>query len=529
MRRSLSARRGDGRFALGLFLLSLGIYLLSGPGRIDIIDGQIRYEATRTWLETGAPELRDPVVRPYGLKGRDGKIFASYNSGPSVAAATLVWLAGTDDVPSGERARFLFSLTSAFFGAATVVLVFLWLRRLGVETRRSIGAALVAAFATYLWPLATTTFDQGQHALLLTAGLFCAWRAGCESSLVQGLLTGACFGALLNYQETYILLWPVAVLLMLRGRSVRERPVRLVVLVSLLPLLAGIAALFAFNELRFGMAYFFDRGSVGISHPPILGNPVVGLVSLLASPGKSILLYSPVLILGVLGLRSLRERDRWLAHALVAASGIELAFISCLSFFGSDWAWGPRYLGPLLAFWMLPATLWRQGDRFRVFRGAIVVAGVVVQLLGLSLDTHRFFYEHRLSGFFWYSDHEFYFRHSALFERPGEIVRAWQEAASGTAHEFAPTPERGLVTYLALGNRDRDRAPTWIRGFRLFQLPRPWPFWMATLEPSRRPVPLRTTAGLAAAIAALGFALTWPGLRRSDPRPQDTPALPPAF
>ena len=48
--------------ALGLSVSLLGVYVLTNAGRIDIIDGQIRYEVAANWLTTGEPTLRDRAL-----------------------------------------------------------------------------------------------------------------------------------------------------------------------------------------------------------------------------------------------------------------------------------------------------------------------------------------------------------------------------------------------------------------------------------------------------------------------------------
>lgn len=260
-------RTADGWLSTGIFLFVLGVYLLSSPGRIDIVDGQIRFDVTQSWISTGLPELRDPALRGYGLAGRDGKLFGFYNAGPSVAGATLIWLGRTGADEVGEMQRFLFSLTSSFFGAGTIVVLYFWLRRLGCNGSRSLAYSLIAAFATYLWPLSATTFDQAQQAFLLTAALYLGWQAGVRDSLAFSAWAGVAFGCLLNYQEYFILLWPAVFIVTLRGEQLATSRPRLRVLVQLVPILIGVALLFAFNELRFGAAYFFNRQPPGIAHP----------------------------------------------------------------------------------------------------------------------------------------------------------------------------------------------------------------------------------------------------------------------
>jgi hypothetical protein len=47
---------------LGLFLAVFAILALTGPGRIDINDGQTRYEVARSLYEHGDVQIRDPDV-----------------------------------------------------------------------------------------------------------------------------------------------------------------------------------------------------------------------------------------------------------------------------------------------------------------------------------------------------------------------------------------------------------------------------------------------------------------------------------
>lgn len=510
VRSSVSA---SAQLLAGIFFVALGVFLLSGPGRIDIIDGQIRFDVARNWLETGKPELLDPVLIGYGLRGSDGRVYAGYNAAASFVALPLVALGRALGDPAGELQRFLFSWTGALFGAGVVVVLLAWLVDLGVPVRRATAFALLAAFASYLWPLAATTFDQIQHTFFLAFGLFAAGRAGARQSAAWAAVSGAAFGLLLNYQENYLLLWPPALLLLARGERLSERRLRLRFLAHLLPILLGAVAFLEYNKARFGVAYFFAREPIAVVHPPLLGNPIVGLVSLLFSPGKSILLYSPTLLLGLLGWRALAKRDRTLSRSILLASVTQLLFISCFTFFGSDWAWGPRYLGPLLPLWILPAALWRPSTlAVRRASRALIVAAVGVQLLGLSLDDHRFFFEHRLGPFFWYEAPWSYFQISALASRPGEIRRAWEERRDPARLPFVNGPYPGLLTYTEFGHPPLAQVQDWIGNFRVYHLPRPWPLWMTAIERPRRPVDLTLAVALCATMISLGALLTSRGL-----------------
>jgi hypothetical protein len=108
-----------------------------------------------------------------------------------------------------------------------------------------------------------------------------------------------------------------------------------------------------------------------------------------------------------------------------------------------------------------------------------VAAGLVVQLMALSVDHHRFFYGNSLPTFFWYTQPGYYFTHSALFERPGEIVESLK-GLPPEAQVFRPGPYSRLLTYAVFGawGYPTLSEPDWMRRYQIFWLPRPWPLWM---------------------------------------------------
>jgi len=105
--------------AAGVFLVVLAVYVLANPGRIDLIDGQVRYEVALNWLTAGRPMIMDLALLHlhWGITGRRGFSYAGYGAAASEAAMPLVWIGLFYDDPPGEASRFLFSLTGSIFGA----------------------------------------------------------------------------------------------------------------------------------------------------------------------------------------------------------------------------------------------------------------------------------------------------------------------------------------------------------------------------------------------------------------------------
>src|SRR2546426_678190 len=106
--------------AIGVFLALLGFYLLTAPGRIDIIDGQWRYEVAKNWLERGEPVVADRwlmATRGQMPNPATGKVYSVYNAAPSVTPMPLMLLSRLLPGHNAERDHFAYSLTGPFYGA----------------------------------------------------------------------------------------------------------------------------------------------------------------------------------------------------------------------------------------------------------------------------------------------------------------------------------------------------------------------------------------------------------------------------
>jgi hypothetical protein len=522
---SCGAEQGSskGRIAVGIFLLVLSVYALTSPGRIDIVDGQARFDVAYNWVTEGRPVVTDKLIGPFmSVLGRDGLRYSYFGAPASIFSAPLVWIGIHTSAQGRLTSQFLFSLTSSIFGAGIAPILFLFYLELGVAVRKALGWTMVSSLATLLWPVSNSTFDNAQHAFFALGAVYFGYLSVRRKSQSYALAGGLMAGVLILYQEYFLLVVPALALCtvawnasashvedwiprlrrLLReawdgpgeARSSCARYFLFAAGVS-----AGLVLSLAYNDLRFGS--WLHDGKINAASQknfPLFGNPLAGLLTLLVSPGKSVFLYSPPLILGILGFRELRRRAPQLVAAITLASLILISFISCISFAGGDWCWGPRYLTPLLPLWALgfPFTIdfdvYRNSARRNNVRRNLAVgligAGLIVQVLALSVETQRFFFERNLEDFFWARDSWFYFENSALVARVGEVA-SLNEGLPPTAQLFDSLPD--LPTYCVLGPPPfipRSMAAIWIRNFKIFFLPRPWPLWMAWLPPALRPV-----------------------------------------
>jgi hypothetical protein len=112
----------------------------------------------------------------------------------------------------------------------------------------------------------------------------------------------------------------------------------------------------------------------------------VGLFAFLLSPGKSILLFAPVLLLAPFALPHVWRRSRALAVLMVAPLLVLLVFYAKYTQFDGGYSFGPRYLIP--GIWLLGLTLGfalEYGSaKLRTVAGALVLAGALVNAIGLA-------------------------------------------------------------------------------------------------------------------------------------------------
>jgi len=394
------------RVAALLFILLTALYLLSASLRIDSGDGERMYQVSYS-LVTGQgfaipvePLTSDffgpwGEVQPvgvlkggdgYGMWGIDGRYYAKYGLGWSLAAAPFCALGRVvasllPQVTEGFATRAAVMLLNPLLTAASGVLLFNLARRV-YPTDLAMTLAVLYGLCTIAWYYAESAFSEPLVTLLLLAAI-----TGLERGhpTTAGIALG---GMVLTRQMALLLAVPVAVWALVRarqdgtGRLIRRAAALLV------PLVLGQVMVFVYNAGRFSDPFEYGYWGVGWDTPLLLG-----LYSQLLSPGKGLFVFMPVLLLGVLGWPLLwrRQRDRaWLLLGLAAFHLVPYALYE-------DWpgggGWGPRLLLPIVPILLLPAgEVIQRWQRQRVGRAAIlllVAVSLFVQVLGVSVNWAR--------------------------------------------------------------------------------------------------------------------------------------------
>jgi hypothetical protein len=507
------ARWSFGRFSAalaGAFLLVFSVAAISGPGRMDIIDGQPRYEVARSLADHGDVQVRDPKLTFCVFPGRDGQRYSLYRLPQSLLGVPAILLADATGEVREERRQFFFVLTSAFAGAVLAVVYVLWFRRLGHSPLSAVGWGLAGIFCTPCWFYSTSIFDDILGTTAVVAAVALAWQGRAARPRLFALLAGLALGAAFHCKQP-LALFVLPVLAIFVGQPPRTRLACFGLVLGGLAL--GVASYAAYEWYKFPPGSTAEHARLLEQYVPAWpGTPLTALAVLLVSPAAGVFWYCPTLLWGLLGVPIWYRRDRLFVAAVLMACMAFSGFICSLVFFKGDLAWGPRYLTPVFAvLWLFVPAAARARPRWQT--ALVLSLGMIVQLLALSVDFHRLYVQLRLPSGFYQGHPEIYFYPQAahLINRPREVLEIVTAADGATAYSpnAVPTAATPCPEWF-------ERGPEAIRKYRFLSSLRPWWASMNFLPATERPVDLATTIALLLIAAGLGLGLIYFGVGRQQ-------------
>jgi hypothetical protein len=505
---------------LGLFLFVFAAAALSGPGRIDIVDGQVRYEVAHSLVDHGDPVVRDPYAWFCVYPGRDGQPYALYRLPHSLLGVVAIWAADATGPVAEVRRHVFFVWVSAVMGGVLAVAYAVWFRATGLRPAAALFWAAAGIFVTPSWYYATSTFDDILGAAALVLAVAVCFRTRANRPLLGATCAGLLLGWAVNAKPPWgLFLLPVAASGYLPRASGRLRAAHAGLLLG--GVLLGIVTYKAYERYKFPLGTTDPLDAYQAQYGPLYTtNPLPGLAGMAVSPSAGALWYCPTLLLSFCGWRRWAGRDRLFADLTLAAGASFFLYLGYLNFFKGEPSWGPRYLTPLFALLWLFAPEGARGLPRRLVVLLLALGGFV-QLLALSVDPCRLFVEHALPCNYYYEAPWLGFNPAIahLFQRPREIADVL--TATQEATEYAPAH---LPTYAPAGTPLED-CPRVLRGYHLFASLRPWWVSQRHLPTEQRPIDLGRTAALFGGLLLLGPVLMAAGCRgeRGQYRP-DVPS-----
>jgi hypothetical protein len=421
------------RAAVLIFLFLNFTYLLTSTGRVHTIDEISTVMQAESLARRGSTAIPQAVGSGiyYGKADVHGQPHSPYPPGHPIAIVPW-YLAGAKviapllHVPR-ENLDLVLSMvatwSSATFAAVAVALAFLLVWSMRISEREAMIVAAALAFASPLFVYSGWLFSEPLTTSLWIGAALALFGApvSVAISAKRAVVAGVLLGCSLYVRPTNAIaagLFLVA--FWLRSRTGAWRAISIV---------AAVVAAFGVSYLaRNAQLYgsFADFGYPSVAeggrelntfHTPFL----VGLTGFLFSPGKSMFLFFPPVILALGMLPRLWKRDRGLAFVCGATPATYILFYAQYSQWEGIYSWGPRYLVPPIVLLGVALSVgFSEGPKwFTKAFTALVAVGFVIQLIGLSTNI----VEDMVRNHYYYGNWQYRWSYSAITGQMGLIAK----------------------------------------------------------------------------------------------------------
>jgi hypothetical protein len=378
---------------IAIFVAVFGLYLLSSSREPAWGDARPMWEVADRLVQHGAIDIKTkwPDDMPPGSGGKTYGIAAIGTVLVHVPGVALAAITHSIAPRHDPLLRPIFThLAPAALGALACLMFFGLLRDLGRSARTASLCTAILACSTTVWVYARMPYGEIVQIACFVALFRYTLRVLADPSKRNALWLGLWAGCLFNTKYVYATAIAGAALLIVWAlRKQRGDLKRVAIWASAtgLPLLVlGLV----YNYLRFGSI-------TQTGYEPYLswyfgGSIFDGAWGMLASANKSALLYSPPLVLALLGWPRAIRANRTLGIALAVLVVPTFVVYCTYRTWSGEYAWGPRYF-----VWTVPVLLvgaaWfvdEMGRYKRTLVAAVIAAGIVVQLLGSALYWDHF-------------------------------------------------------------------------------------------------------------------------------------------
>jgi hypothetical protein len=337
------------------------------PVRIRSWDETLEGRTAREWRQLGLLTLQSPYyyltpaktpgsyTNAFGL-GAGALAFPAFATAKLLAPAfenqpDLIWQLSkaVASVAVAASAVFVFAAATEYVGTLSALLL-----------------ALAYGLCTCVWSTSSQTLWQhGPAELFLAMGTFFLVR-----SRPSPFLSGLAYSAAVACRPTcFLVLFAACAFL-----GWRDNRAFLRFCVGALPV-GALLVIYAWTVLGnpFSSAQLAVAGKIALAktgNPNVWQTPLyLGLPGLLFSPGRGLLVYSPVALFGILGSIQVWRDRKWTSWRPLTLAVVGMLLLASLWFdWWGGWCYGYRPVvdvAPLLAFLTIPAVPWLAARRWR--------------------------------------------------------------------------------------------------------------------------------------------------------------------
>lgn len=376
--------------ALALSLFLLAIYLLTYSGDIHSSDGLSMLSVTESLVKRGDYDTNQILWMglQQGTFGRGGELYSRKGIGTSLVALPLAWLGLIVPLWGFVQTTLLLNVAVT---ALSGLLVFLYLRRLGYSWKVDLVVALLFGLGTMAWPYSKYFFSEPLTGLALLATAYCLLRFRETQATGDLALAGTFLGLAIATRLATAAIAPLFLFPLWAYSSLDRVSYRRLIsslAAFLIPLILWGLLLGGYNYLRFGNPLTTGYLPQESFRTPLL----TGLAGLLISPGRGLFFYCPIFLAVLPAFPAFLGRHRIEGSFFLSLVAIYILLYSKWFMWHGGFAWGPRFLVPIIPF--LAISLAPLVERLRggakVAFASLSAISVAIQILGLSVHFGRF-------------------------------------------------------------------------------------------------------------------------------------------
>jgi hypothetical protein len=362
---------------LALFLLVVLVYLANGRTLAsgDTIPARYLPLSLLREFDFDLDEftfLAEEVI-PYYLQYQHGHLISTFPPGPPLLAIPVYFFPAVAGIsPYSAWLPFLEKLSATLMAALSVLLLYFTLQRLTSE-RIALLIAIIYALGTSTFSVSSQALWQHGPAQLLLTATILLLVLGLRQRRFVGVAGLPLMGMVVCRPPDALIALPILVYV---GRHHFRESLRFIFF-SLPPIL-----------LLLGYNYYYFGSLSATGYGPSLADPtsfwwksslVDGLLWVLVSPHRGLFIYSPILLLSIVGIVVLWRHRNSLLRYISLAPLLVILFYAKLNWWGG-WSYGPRYMAdiaPLLSLCLSPVL---EMARRRAFLKWVIAPLVLVSV-----------------------------------------------------------------------------------------------------------------------------------------------------
>lgn len=320
----------ENKVYIAVFLFFLFVYVISARGEVQNVDELTMFASLLNLMEKGTlaidelSDLNENIDDRIGFYGKDGHLYSKYSPG-TVLFGGVLYLLG--DLVSPQLGGLLALYLNAFLGATGILCLLIFSDRY-FSLKTSLFVVFLIGLCS-IWWYQSRGFGLetgGGTFLIMSLLLADLGKAGASTFL---------FSISLYFRTLNLLAWPIWGLSIMRAGR-RAIGTALIILLFFIGLLA-------YNYARFDSITNFGYDNLGFTTPILFG-----LKGLFLSPGRSLILYSPVFILALPGVWKWIQIDKPLSVVLTCTVVVYICAVAAWVSWEGGWSWGSRLITPIV-------------------------------------------------------------------------------------------------------------------------------------------------------------------------------------